>query len=44
MRGRKYCCPNGCDLPPRRKELKKSYDGTYGFDYNDYIFVLIVAV
>lgn len=38
MRGRKYCCPNGCNLPPRRKELKKSYDGTYGFDYNDYIF------
>lgn len=38
MRSRKYSCPNGCSLPPRRKTLKQYDDGTYGFDYNDFAF------
>lgn len=38
MRSKRYSCPNGCSLPPRRKELKEYGDGTYGFDYNDFTF------
>ena len=35
MRRKKYSCPNGCVLPPRRKKLNKHDDETYGFDYCD---------
>ncbi len=38
MRKKEYSCPNGCSLPPRRKELKQFSDGTYGFDFNDFTF------
>ena len=38
MRRRKYACPNGCSLPPRRKTLKQYDDRTYGFDYVDFTF------
>lgn len=38
MRSKKYSCPNGCLLPPRKKTLKKYADGTYGFDYFDFTF------
>lgn len=34
----KYSCPNGCKLPPRRKQLKEFNDGTFGFDYDDFLF------
>ncbi len=36
MRRKKYSCPNGCVLPPRRKTLNEHDDGTYGFDYCDF--------
>lgn len=38
MRRKKFSCPNGCNLPPRRKELREFDDGTYGFDYRDFSF------
>lgn len=38
MRSKKYSCPNGCSLPPRRKTLKELRDGTYCFGYNDFSF------
>lgn len=38
MRLKKYSCPNGCDLPPRRKELRELENHTYGFVYFDYIY------
>ena len=38
MRSKKYSCPNGCALPPRKKELKEFDDGTYGFAYRDFSF------
>lgn len=38
MRRKKYCCPSGCALPPRRKMLNEHGDGTYGFDYSDFSF------
>jgi len=38
VRTKRYSCPNGCDLPPRKRLLKKSKDGTYSFDYNDFNF------
>ena len=38
MRRKRFSCPNGCELPPRRKELIKAKDGTYGFAYNDFSF------
>lgn len=44
MRRRKFSCPNGCSLPPRRKELQKLSDNTYGFDFYDLHFVLVVEV
>lgn len=36
MRGTKYSCPNGCKLPPRRKELREIEKGVWGFKYNDF--------
>lgn len=38
MRSKKYSCPNGCSLPPRKKEIREYNDGTYGFDYHDFSF------
>lgn len=38
MRRKKYSCPNGCALPPRRKVLQKYENGTYGFNYKDFNF------
>ena len=38
MRSKEYSCPNGCLLPPRRKQLRKNYDGTYGFAFHDFNF------
>ena len=38
MRNKKYSCPNGCSLPPRKKVLREFHDGTYGFDYFDFSF------
>lgn len=38
MRSKKYSCPNGCLLPPRKKTLKQYADGTYSFDYFDFTF------
>lgn len=42
MRRKEYACPNGCSLPPRRKQLREYSDGTYGFDfYGFYILSLV---
>lgn len=38
MRSKKYSCPNGCNLPPRKKVLQENHDGTYGFAYSDFTF------
>lgn len=38
MLPRHYSCPNGCTLPPAKKQLQKFKDGTYGFAYNDFSF------
>lgn len=38
MRSKRYSCPNGCPLPPRRKSVKEYDDGTYGFAYHDFSF------
>lgn len=38
MRTKRYSCPNGCSLPPRKKQLVQSQNGTYKFDYNDFTF------
>ena len=38
MRRKEYACPNGCSLPPRRKQLREYSDGTYGFDFYDFTF------
>ncbi len=38
MRPKKYACPNGCQLPPRKKELAENADHIYGFDYNDFTY------
>ena len=38
MRRKAYACPNGCSLPPRRKQLREYNDGTYGFDFYDFTF------
>lgn len=38
MRRKEYACPNGCSLPPRRKQLREYNDGTYGFDFYDFTF------
>lgn len=36
MRTKRYSCPNGCKLPPRKKVLREFQDHTYGFDYHDF--------
>ena len=36
MRTKKFSCPNGCKLPPRKKVLKEEEDHTYGFAYFDF--------
>ena len=36
MRVKKYSCPNGCKLPPRKKGLHENKDHTFGFAYNDF--------
>ena len=36
MRTKRYSCPNGCSLPPRKKALRAFEDGTYGFAYYDF--------
>ena len=38
MRAKKYSCPNGCSLPPRKKVLRELNNGVYGFDYYDFSF------
>lgn len=38
MRTKKYSCPNGCKLPPRKKVLRQYNDATYGFSYNDFTY------
>ena len=38
MRTKKYACPNGCHLPPRKKVLMKLPNHTYGFEYNNFNF------
>lgn len=38
MRGKKYSCPNGCKLPPRKKVFREFSDGTYGFGHHDFVF------
>ena len=38
MRKKEYACPNGCSLPPMRKQIKGYIDGTYGFDFYDFTF------
>lgn len=38
MRIKKYACPNGCALPPRKKTLVERDGGTFGFDYFDFNF------
>lgn len=38
MRNKRYSCPNGCTLPPRRKSLKEFSDGTFGFGYHDFSY------
>lgn len=37
MRPKKYSCPNGCKLPPRKKELIQR-NHKYTFDYNDFTY------
>ena len=36
MRTKKFSCPNGCKLPPRKKVLEEKKDYTYGFGYYDF--------
>ena len=38
MRRKKYSCPNGCKLPPRRKTLIYNKNNTYSFGYHDFPF------
>lgn len=38
MRREEYACPNGCSLPPRKKQLREYSNGTYGFDFYDFTF------
>ena len=37
MRSKKYSCPNGCKLPPRKKELIQK-NHRYTFGYNDFTY------
>ena len=36
MRTKKYSCPNGCKLPPRKKELTEIGQHKFGFAYIDF--------
>ena len=36
MRTRKYSCPNGCKLPPRKKGLTEIGEHEFGFAYSDF--------
>lgn len=38
MRRKRYSCPNGCTLPPKKKFLMEFDAGTYGFAYYDFTF------
>lgn len=38
MRLKKYTCPNGCSLPPRKKVLQENQNHTYSFDYCDFAY------
>ena len=38
MRREEYACPNGCSLPPRKKQLREYRNGTYGLDFYDFTF------
>lgn len=38
MRNKRYACPNGCLLLPRKKVLREFNDGTYGFGYLNFDF------
>lgn len=38
MRTKKFSCPNGCKLPPRKRVLGENKNHTYGFDYFDYSY------
>ena len=38
MRREEYACPNGCSLPPRKKQLREYSNGTYGFAFYDFTF------
>ena len=38
MRLKKYSCPNGCKLPPRRKVLRPLDNHTFGFVYDDFLY------
>lgn len=38
MRRKEYACPNGCSLPPRKKQLREYSNGIYGFDFYDFTF------
>ena len=38
MRREEYACPNGCSLPPRKRQLREYRNGTYGFDFYDFTF------
>ena len=36
MRTKRYSCPNGCKLPPRRQILRENRDHTYSYGYDDF--------
>ena len=38
MQSKRFSCPNGCKLPPRRKVLIEREDHTFGYDYNDFLY------
>ena len=38
MQNKRFSCPNGCKLPPRRRVLLEKEDHTYGYGYKDYLY------
>lgn len=36
MRTKRYSCPNGCKLPPRRRVLREGENHTYSYGYEDF--------
>lgn len=36
MRSKKYSCPNGCKLPPRKKVLIENKNHEFGYGYSDF--------